>query len=142
MVIWNERVIEVISARQNINWKFCHLLMNNSCLAAVSSLVQSPLSGTPSNAMPASASPTFPQVLVLWPIEPHLFQSSAQFLSRYLYPMLHKLFPMNFRLAKLNHHLLGRSDCPPLPSSNTLASNREASSCRTCIRYWRKVSAS
>jgi hypothetical protein len=54
----------------------------------------------------------------------------------------HKLFPMNFRLAKLSHHLLGRSVWPPLPSSNTLASSREASSWRTCMRYWRNVSAS
>lgn len=67
--------------------------------------------------------------------------SSIYFPSPPLLPP-HKLFPMNFRFAKLNHHLLGRSAWPPVPSSNTRASNRDASSCRTCIRYWRSVSAS
>ena len=50
----------------------------------------------------------------------------------------YKLFPINFLFAKLNHHLLGLS----LPSSYILASRRMASSCRTCERYWRRVSAS
>jgi hypothetical protein len=50
----------------------------------------------------------------------------------------HKLFPINFLFAKLNHHLLGLS----LPSSYILASSLLASSWRTWLRYWRKVSAS
>lgn len=51
---------------------------------------------------------------------------------------IYKLFPINFLLAKLNHHLLGLSD----PSSYILARRRMASSCRTWERYWRRVSAS
>jgi hypothetical protein len=49
----------------------------------------------------------------------------------------HRLFPINFRLLKLNHHLLGLS-----PSSKILANSLCASSWRTCDRYCFNVSAS
>lgn len=48
----------------------------------------------------------------------------------------HKLFPINLLFPKLNHHLLA------LSPSYTLASSLLASSCRTCIRYCFRVSAS
>jgi hypothetical protein len=70
-------------------------------------------------------------------IMPHPLPSTAVQL-----PASHKLFPMNFLFVKLNHHLLGRSLCPPAPSSNIRASSLIASSCRTCERYCFSVSAS
>ena len=54
----------------------------------------------------------------------------------------HKLFPINFLFVKLSHHLLGFPSPTPAASSYTRAKSLDASSCRTCERYWRSVSAS
>ena len=51
---------------------------------------------------------------------------------------LYNDLPMNFLLVKLNHHLLGLASF----SSYTRASNRTASSCRTCAMYCLNCSAS
>src|SRR6185437_6165213 len=51
---------------------------------------------------------------------------------------VYRLLPMNLRLVKLNHHLLGFES----PSSYTRASSRVASSCRHCDIYNLSCSAS
>lgn len=60
------------------------------------------------------------------------------FTSQQFLPTLYSDLPINFLLVKLNHHLLGLASS----SSYTLASNRVASSCRTCDRYCLSCSAS
>lgn len=54
----------------------------------------------------------------------------------------HRLFPINFLLLKLNHHLLALSASPPSSPLNTLASSLCASSCLTCPKYCFSCSAS